>query len=471
MLVLHEPPVYCVHAIVHNEDVVARFEALGVVFVDAAGRRPFGRPMLLSAHGSAPAAVAAAHAAHRRGRRRRLPARRQGAPRAAGPGRRRATRSSTSATPATTKRSAPWPRRLGDGAGRRRRCRGRPGVAAVARWPCWPRRPCRRPVGRRRDGRPRPLRVGVGPATRRHLLRHHQPPGRRARPRRRAATPSSWWARPSSANTAALVTTARTPVAARGSCAWPGPPTCPADLDGVVGVAAGASTPPGAVAAVLRGPLGPATIEAVSVVDELEYFPLAPPLRRAVGAIVARRRLPRIWPGPSSTTAPCSAEQLLGLVATHRPGQRAQLPVPDRLGLCLVVTLPLELVIGARVWRRPKRLAKALLPPLALFLVWDFWAAAQGQWRFNQSLTTDLRLPVRCPDRRGAVLRGRADLRPAHAGSGPVRSRRRGWMPPLYPLLSVVAAVAVVLLECCGCGPGCSATAPTGSRWPSSWRS
>jgi lycopene cyclase domain-containing protein len=32
-----------------------------------------------------------------------------------------------------------------------------------------------------------------------------------------------------------------------------------------------------------------------------------------------------------------------------------------------------------------------------LFLVWDFWAAAQDQWRFNQSLTTDLRLPYGVP--------------------------------------------------------------------------
>jgi lycopene cyclase domain-containing protein len=67
------------------------------------------------------------------------------------------------------------------------------------------------------------------------------------------------------------------------------------------------------------------------------------------------------------------------------------------LGLCLLATLPLELVLGARVWRRPRRLAKAVLPPLAAFLVWDLWAAAAGQWRFNPSLTTDLRLPFGVP--------------------------------------------------------------------------
>ena len=67
------------------------------------------------------------------------------------------------------------------------------------------------------------------------------------------------------------------------------------------------------------------------------------------------------------------------------------------LGVCLIVTLPLEFVIGARVWRQPRRLAAAVLPPLVLFLAWDFWAAADGQWRFSRSLTTPLRLPFGIP--------------------------------------------------------------------------
>jgi lycopene beta-cyclase len=67
------------------------------------------------------------------------------------------------------------------------------------------------------------------------------------------------------------------------------------------------------------------------------------------------------------------------------------------LGVCLAVTLPLEFVIGARVWRRPRRLVAAVLPPAVLFLVWDFWAAAEGHWRFNPALTTDLRLPFGVP--------------------------------------------------------------------------
>jgi 4-hydroxy-3-methylbut-2-enyl diphosphate reductase len=54
MVVLHRPPVVCVHAVVHNEDVVARFEHLGVRFVDDPGQAPPGVPLVLSAHGSAP---------------------------------------------------------------------------------------------------------------------------------------------------------------------------------------------------------------------------------------------------------------------------------------------------------------------------------------------------------------------------------------------------------------------------------
>jgi 4-hydroxy-3-methylbut-2-enyl diphosphate reductase len=57
-----EPPVYCYHEIVHNALVVQRFEAQGVIFVDDVAEAPEGRPIMLSAHGSAPEVVAAARA-------------------------------------------------------------------------------------------------------------------------------------------------------------------------------------------------------------------------------------------------------------------------------------------------------------------------------------------------------------------------------------------------------------------------
>jgi 4-hydroxy-3-methylbut-2-enyl diphosphate reductase len=55
-----EPPIYCYHEIVHNKIVVERFEHQGVVFVDDVNDVPPGRPIMLSAHGSAPEVVAAA---------------------------------------------------------------------------------------------------------------------------------------------------------------------------------------------------------------------------------------------------------------------------------------------------------------------------------------------------------------------------------------------------------------------------
>ena len=54
-----EPPVYCYHEIVHNKLIVERFERQGVVFVDDIAEVPQGRPIMLSAHGSAPEVVAA----------------------------------------------------------------------------------------------------------------------------------------------------------------------------------------------------------------------------------------------------------------------------------------------------------------------------------------------------------------------------------------------------------------------------
>jgi 4-hydroxy-3-methylbut-2-en-1-yl diphosphate reductase len=56
------PPVYCYHEIVHNQLVVDRFKELGVIFVDDVAEVPEGAPLMLSAHGSAPQVVAAARA-------------------------------------------------------------------------------------------------------------------------------------------------------------------------------------------------------------------------------------------------------------------------------------------------------------------------------------------------------------------------------------------------------------------------
>ena len=55
-----EAPVYCYHEIVHNRIVVERFTERGVIFVDDVSVVPVGRPIMLSAHGSAPDVVSTA---------------------------------------------------------------------------------------------------------------------------------------------------------------------------------------------------------------------------------------------------------------------------------------------------------------------------------------------------------------------------------------------------------------------------
>lgn len=55
-----DPPVYCYHEIVHNQIVVDAFRSQGVHFVDDIDEVPTGRPIMLSAHGSAPEVVASA---------------------------------------------------------------------------------------------------------------------------------------------------------------------------------------------------------------------------------------------------------------------------------------------------------------------------------------------------------------------------------------------------------------------------
>jgi 4-hydroxy-3-methylbut-2-enyl diphosphate reductase len=60
MVRIFEPPVYCYHEIVHNRIVVEEFERRGVVFVDDVADVPPGAPVMLSAHGSPPEVEAAA---------------------------------------------------------------------------------------------------------------------------------------------------------------------------------------------------------------------------------------------------------------------------------------------------------------------------------------------------------------------------------------------------------------------------
>ncbi|WP_432945469.1 lycopene cyclase domain-containing protein [Kribbella sp. CA-253562] len=66
------------------------------------------------------------------------------------------------------------------------------------------------------------------------------------------------------------------------------------------------------------------------------------------------------------------------------------------MAACVAITLPLEL-IGARVYRRPRRWLRALLPVLVVFLIWDAIAIAAGVWSYDPVYLTGLTLPFRIP--------------------------------------------------------------------------
>ena len=62
------------------------------------------------------------------------------------------------------------------------------------------------------------------------------------------------------------------------------------------------------------------------------------------------------------------------------------------LGSCITVTLPLEIIGGARVYRRPKLLLATLAPVVAVFGGWDLIAVHHGDWWFSARYTLGLRL-------------------------------------------------------------------------------
>lgn len=64
---------------------------------------------------------------------------------------------------------------------------------------------------------------------------------------------------------------------------------------------------------------------------------------------------------------------------------------------CLVLTLPLEFVLRARVYRRWRALVRALVPMLAVFLVWDWVGIVRGHWTYSERYTTGVLLPFGIP--------------------------------------------------------------------------
>lgn len=67
------------------------------------------------------------------------------------------------------------------------------------------------------------------------------------------------------------------------------------------------------------------------------------------------------------------------------------------MGACLLLTLPLEFVFRARVYRRPRRLVRAMAVPVAVFVVWDVVAIARDHWWFTARYVTGWEIPGSVP--------------------------------------------------------------------------
>lgn len=62
------------------------------------------------------------------------------------------------------------------------------------------------------------------------------------------------------------------------------------------------------------------------------------------------------------------------------------------MGACVLITLPLELLFQARVYRRWKSALWAIVPVVLVFSVWDVVAIARDHWHYNERFVTGIRL-------------------------------------------------------------------------------
>ena len=64
---------------------------------------------------------------------------------------------------------------------------------------------------------------------------------------------------------------------------------------------------------------------------------------------------------------------------------------------CLVLTLPLEWFLDARVYRRFRTAGLALLPVVLIFSVWDVVGIVRNHWSYNPRYVTGWQLPFSMP--------------------------------------------------------------------------
>ena len=67
------------------------------------------------------------------------------------------------------------------------------------------------------------------------------------------------------------------------------------------------------------------------------------------------------------------------------------------MGACVAITLPLEVLFRARVYRRPRRVVAALALPVAIFALWDVVAIARGHWDYDPRYVTGWTIPPNLP--------------------------------------------------------------------------
>ena len=67
------------------------------------------------------------------------------------------------------------------------------------------------------------------------------------------------------------------------------------------------------------------------------------------------------------------------------------------LAVCIGVTLPLELLLGVRVYRRPLRLVVTIATVALPFIALDVWAVRSGLWSFSARHTFAVRVFATLP--------------------------------------------------------------------------
>jgi lycopene cyclase domain-containing protein len=65
--------------------------------------------------------------------------------------------------------------------------------------------------------------------------------------------------------------------------------------------------------------------------------------------------------------------------------------------VCLLATLPLELLLGTGVYARWRRLLMSVLPVTIVFGVWDMLAIRAGWWHYDPAYLVGVTLPGRLP--------------------------------------------------------------------------